>query len=69
MAAGCVPAPEHRPFATVVPSDCRQETVRDWVSLEEQVLVSLPQVPATHVYEQVLVSLKVPLSAPSVPQV
>jgi hypothetical protein len=53
----------------VVPSDCRQETVRDWVSLEEQVLVSLPQVPATHVYEQVLVSLKVPLSAPSVPQV
>jgi len=55
-------------LATVVPSDCRQDTVRVWVSAIEQVFESLPQVPAFQEYVQVAVLEKVPVSAPSVPQ-
>ena len=63
-----MPALAHRLLATVVPSDWVQVTLRVCVSVAEQVLVSEPQVPAVQEYVQVVVSLKVCESAPSVPQ-
>ena len=51
-----------------MPSLWVQETLRVWVAVLEQVLLEADQLPAVHTYVQVLVSLKVWLKAPSVPQ-
>ena len=46
-----------------------QETARVWVAVAEQVFEEADQLPAVQAYVQVEVSLKVCVSAPSVPQV
>jgi hypothetical protein len=43
--AGLVPAPEQKLSATVLPSDCVQETLRVWMALAEQLFDEALQLP------------------------
>jgi hypothetical protein len=43
-----VPAPEQKLLATVVPSDCKHETVRDSVAVAEQVELGADQAVVFH---------------------
>jgi hypothetical protein len=63
-----VPAPEQKLLATVVPSDCKQDTVRVSEAVAEHVEDGALQAVVFQEYVQVEVSLKVCESAPSVPQ-
>jgi hypothetical protein len=68
VVAGFAPSPLQRLSATIVPSLCRQVTLRVMVALVEQELLGAPKAPTFHVSVQALVSEKVWLKASSVPQ-